>query len=127
MRDLENNQVEVARRDTQEKKSYSLDGLADNIVALLDDIQKNLFEKALKMRNDSIKKVDSYDEFKKRLESEGGFFAAHWDGTKETEEQIKTDTKATIRCIPLDAVEEEGTCMVTGKPSKRRVLIAKAY
>ena len=127
LRDLENNQVEVARRDTQEKKSYSLDGLADNIVALLDDIQKNLFEKALKMRNDSIKKVDSYDEFKKRLESEGGFFAAHWDGTKETEEQIKTDTKATIRCIPLDAVEEEGTCMVTGKPSKRRVLIAKAY
>ncbi|MBK9593019.1 MAG: proline--tRNA ligase [Crocinitomicaceae bacterium] len=127
LRDLENNQVEVARRDTQEKKSYSLDGLADNIVALLDDIQKNLFEKALKMRNNSIKKVDSYDEFKKRLESEGGFFAAHWDGTKETEEQIKTDTKATIRCIPLDAVEEEGTCMVTGKPSKRRVLIAKAY
>jgi prolyl-tRNA synthetase len=127
LRDLENNQVEVARRDTQEKKSYSLDGLADNIVALLDDIQKNLFEKALKMRNDSIKKVDSYDEFKKRLESEGGFFAAHWDGTKETEEQIKTDTKATIRCIPLDAIEEEGTCMVTGKPSKRRVLIAKAY
>lgn len=127
LRDLENNQVEVARRDTQEKKSYNLDGLADNIIALLDDIQKNLFEKALKMRNDSIKKVDSYDEFKKRLESEGGFFAAHWDGTKETEEQIKTDTKATIRCIPLDAVEEEGTCMVTGKPSKRRVLIAKAY
>jgi prolyl-tRNA synthetase len=127
LRDLENNQVEVARRDTQEKKSYSLDGLADNIVALLDDIQKNLFEKAMKMRNDSIKKVDSYDEFKKRLESEGGFFSAHWDGTKETEEQIKTDTKATIRCIPLDAVEEAGTCMVTGKPSKRRVLIAKAY
>jgi prolyl-tRNA synthetase len=127
LRDLENNQVEVARRDTQEKKSYALDGLADNIVALLDDIQKNLFEKALKMKNDSIKKVDSYDEFKKRLESEGGFFSAHWDGTKETEEQIKTDTKATIRCIPLDAIEEEGTCMVTGKPSKRRVLIAKAY
>lgn len=127
LRDLENNQVEVARRDTQEKKSYSLDGLADNMVALLDDIQKNLFEKALKMRNSSIKKVDSYDEFKKRLESEGGFFSAHWDGTKETEEQIKADTKATIRCIPLDAVEENGTCMVTGKPSKRRVLIAKAY
>ncbi len=127
LRDLENNQVEVARRDTQEKKSYSLDGLADSIVALLDNIQQNLFEKALNMRNNSIKKVDSYDEFKKRLESEGGFFAAHWDGTKETEEQIKTDTKATIRCIPLDAVEEAGTCMVTGKPSKRRVLIAKAY
>lgn len=127
LRDLENNQVEVARRDTQEKKSYGLDGLADSIVALLDDIQKNLFDKALKMRNDSIKKVDSYDEFKKRLESEGGFFSAHWDGTKETEEKIKTDTKATIRCIPLDAVEENGTCMVTGKPSKRRVLIAKAY
>ncbi len=127
LRDLENNQVEVARRDTQEKKSYNLDGLADNIVALLDDIQKNLFEKAMKMRNDSIKKVDSYDEFKKRLESEGGFFSAHWDGTKETEDQIKTDTKATIRCIPLDSIEEAGTCMVTGKPSKRRVLIAKAY
>ncbi|MBI3134925.1 MAG: proline--tRNA ligase [Bacteroidetes bacterium] len=127
MRDLENNQVEVARRDTQEKKTYALAGLTDTISALLDDIQKNLFDKAIQMRDAFIKKVDSYDEFKKRVEQEGGFFLVHWDGTKETEEKIKTDTKATIRCIPLNAPEENGACMVTGKPSKRRVLIAKAY
>lgn len=127
MRDLENNQVEVARRDTQEKKTYPLAGLSEAINILLDDIQQSLFDKALKMRDASIKKIDSYDEFKKRIESEGGFFFAHWDGTAETEEKIKTDTKATIRCIPLNSPEEEGTCMVTGKPSKKRVLIAKAY
>ncbi|MBL7898561.1 MAG: hypothetical protein JNJ99_08505 [Crocinitomicaceae bacterium] len=79
------------------------------------------------MKHDSIKKVDSYDEFKKRIESEGGFFLVHWDGTKETEEKIKADTKATIRCIPLDAVSENGVCMVSGKPSTKRVLVAKAY
>lgn len=127
LRDLENNQAEVARRDTQEKKSYPLAGLADAIVVLLDDIQKNLFENALKMRDASIKKVDTYDEFKKRVESEGGFFLVHWDGTKETEEKIKTETKATIRCIPLNAPQESGKCMVTGKDSARRVLVAKAY
>lgn len=127
LRDLENNQVEVARRDTQEKKNFSLDGLEKVIVNLLDDIQTNLFKKAEDMRNSSIHRVDTYDEFKKQLESKGGFFLAHWDGTRETEEKIKTDTKATIRCIPLDAPEENGICIVTGKPSKRRVLIAKAY
>ena len=127
MRDLENNQVEVARRDTQEKKTYPLEGLTEGISNLLDEIQKNLLNKAIEMRDRLIQKVDSYDDFKKRIESDGGFFLAHWDGTKETEEKIKADTKATIRCIPLDAPEEKGSCMVTGKPSVRRVLIAKAY
>jgi prolyl-tRNA synthetase len=127
LRDLENNQVEVARRDTQEKKTYPLAGLSDTVSTLLDDIQNSLFDRALAMRNKFIQKVDSYDDFKKRIETEGGFFSVHWDGTKETEEKIKADTKATIRCMPLDAEEEKGTCMVSGKPSNRRVLIAKAY
>jgi prolyl-tRNA synthetase len=127
LRDLEKNQVEVARRDTQEKKLYDLNSLSEQVINLLDEIQHSLYQKALKMKNESIKKVDSYDEFKKRIESEGGFFLVHWDGTKETEEKIKADTKATIRCIPLDAVAEEGVCMVSGKPSAKRVLVAKAY
>ncbi|MBK7129545.1 MAG: proline--tRNA ligase [Crocinitomicaceae bacterium] len=126
MRDLENNQAEIARRDTQEKKLISLDGLSDYIVKLLDEIQNNLFERALKFRDASIEKVDSYDDFKKKID-QGGFFLVHWDGTKETEEKIKTETKATIRCIPLDSTEENGLCMVTGKPSTRRVIMAKAY
>lgn len=126
MRDLENNQAEIARRDTQEKKLVSLDGLSDYIVKLLDEIQVNLFERALKFRDASIEKVDTYDEFKKKIDR-GGFFLVHWDGTKETEEKIKTETKATIRCIPLDSPEENGLCMVTGKPSKHRVIMAKAY
>lgn len=127
MRDLENNQVELARRDTREKQTVSLDGLTQQILTLLDTIQTSLFNNALEFRNRSIKKVDDYEEFKKLIETKGGFFSVHWDGTKETEEKIKTDTKATIRCIPLDAAAEEGKCMVTGKPSARRVLVAKAY
>jgi len=125
-RDIEAGTIEVMRRDTLEKSQMQLAGLPDEIVSLLEDIQENIYQKALKMRDSRIKKVDSYDEFKKEIEN-GGFFLCHWDGTPETEEKIKNDTKATIRCIPLDGEEEEGICMVTGKPSKRRVIIARAY
>ena len=104
-----------------------MEGLVGHIEKLLEDIQENIYKKALDFRNSMITKVDSYDEFKNLLESKGGFFLCHWDGTAETEEKIKADTKATIRCIPFDSPEEEGKDMVTGKPSHRRVLIAKAY
>lgn len=126
-RDLQNRTVELARRDTLTKETVSIDGLEDNIVALLDEIQDTIFQKALKFKNDNTKVVDSYDEFKKLIDEKDGFFLCHWDGTPETEELIKNETKATIRCIPLDAPEEEGKCMVTGKPSKRRVVIARSY
>ncbi len=125
-RDLENGTIEVVRRDTLEKEVMQLDGIADTVKNLLDQIQENIYQKALAMRNARTVKVDTYEEFKQKIE-EGGFFLCHWDGTAETEEQIKNDTKATIRCIPLDSEEEEGVCMVTGKPSKRRVIIARAY
>ena len=101
-------------------------GLPEAIRDLLEDIQDNIYQKALKMRDSRIQKIDSYEEFKEKIE-DGGFFLCHWDGTPETEELIKNETKATIRCIPLDGEEEEGVCMVTGKPSKRRVIIARAY
>ena len=94
---------------------------------LLEEIQTNLFDRAAKHREDNIRSVETYDEFKTVLEKEGGFIMAHWDGTEETEEKVKQETKATIRCIPLDAQEEEGRCMVTGKPSKYKVVFAKAY
>lgn len=125
-RDLAEGTVEVMRRDTLEKQIMPLAGIADTINTLLEDIQDNIYQKALKLRDQRIYKVDSYDEFKERIE-DGGFFLCHWDGTTETEERIKAETKATIRCIPLDGEEEEGKCMVTGKPSKRRVIIARAY
>ena len=125
-RDLENGTVEVMRRDTLEKSMAQFEGIADQVAALLEDIQQNIYQKALKMRQARTYKVDSYEEFKQRIE-DGGFFLCHWDGTTETEERIKEETKATIRCIPLDGEEEEGFCMVTGKPSKRRVIIARAY
>ncbi len=125
-RDLENGTVEMMRRDTLEKQTVSLDGIAERVAAELEDIQDNLYKKALKMRDERTYKVDSYDEFKEKIEN-GGFFLAHWDGTTETEEKIKEETKATIRCIPLDGEEEEGVCMVTGRPSKRRVIIARSY
>ena len=125
-RDLENGTVEVMRRDTLEKSVAQFEGIADQVAALLEDIQKNIYQKALKMREARTYKIDSYEEFKQRIE-EGGFFLCHWDGTTETEERIKEETKATIRCIPLDGEEEEGFCMVNGKPSKRRVIIARAY
>lgn len=126
-KDLENGTFEIARRDTLSKEVKPADGIVSYIQDLLEQIQKDLFQKALDYRNTHITKVESFDEFKELLETKGGFFAAHWDGTAETEEKIKELTKATIRCIPLDSVEEAGTCMLTGKPSNRRVLFAKAY
>ena len=126
-RDLENGTIEVARRDTLTKETMPIEGVEEKIVALLEEIQQNIYKKAYDFRESMITKVDSYDEFKQLIETKGGFFLCHWDGTTETEEQIKVDTKATIRCIPFEGEEEEGVCMVTGKPSRRRVLIAKAY
>ncbi len=126
-RDLANDTVEVARRDTLAKETVPMAGVVEYIGKLLEDIQENIYKKALGFRNNMITKVDSYDEFRQLVETKGGFFLCHWDGTAETEEKIKADTKATIRCIPFDSPEEEGKCMVTGKPSHRRVLIAKAY
>tara|TARA_R110002072_G_scaffold236749_5_gene394320 strand:- start:5400 stop:6875 length:1476 start_codon:yes stop_codon:yes gene_type:complete len=126
-KDLENKSVEVARRDTLTKEIIEREGLADTLEALLKEIQSNLFDKALKFRNESITEVNSFDEFKNVLETKGGFLSAHWDGTAETEELIKNQTKATIRCIPLDAKQEEGSCVYSGKPSVKRVLFAKAY
>jgi prolyl-tRNA synthetase len=127
LRDIENNVVEVARRDTKEKNTMPLDGLAQNIVTLLDDIQQNIYNKALAFRNDRITPANSWDEFVQLLDEKGGFIAAHWDGTPETEEEIKQRTKATIRCIPLNNKQEEGVCILSGKPSKERVLFARAY
>ena len=125
-RDIENGTIEVMRRDTLEKSVAQLAGLPETVRDLLEEIQDNIYKKALDMRDSRIEKVDTYDEFKKKIEN-GGFFLCHWDGTAETEARIKEETKATIRCIPLDGEEEEGVCMVTGKPSKRRVIIARAY
>lgn len=125
-RDLENGTVELMRRDTLEKETVPLEGIEERIVNELEDIQQSLFNRALKLREEHTYKVDSYDEFKEKIEN-GGFFLCHWDGTPETEEKIKEETKATIRCIPLDGVEEEGVDMVSGKPSKRRVIMARAY
>ncbi|OYD40256.1 proline--tRNA ligase [Sphingobacterium cellulitidis] len=126
-RDMQNGTVELARRDTQTKETVQQAGLPDRIAALLNEIQDNIYNKALTYRDEHITEVNSYDEFKQVLEEKGGFISAHWDGTVETEKRVKEETKATIRCIPLDAKEEEGVCIFTGKPSKQRVLFAKAY
>ncbi|WP_410488971.1 proline--tRNA ligase [Apibacter sp. B3706] len=126
-KDLENKQVEIARRDTLEKHQHSVDGLAEHIQDLLKEIQQNIFNKAKSHRDSLITEVNSYEEFKKVLDEKGGFISAHWDGSLEVEEKIKAETKATIRCIPLDAKEEEGICIYSGNPSKRRVLFARAY
>lgn len=126
-RDIENNVAELARRDTREKSSVSLDGLANRIVGLLDEIQKSIYNKALAYRDEHITPVNSWDEFVKVLNEKGGFISAHWDGTAETEEKIKEQTKATIRCIPIGNPAEEGVCVLSGKPSKQRVLFAQAY
>ena len=125
-RDLENGTVELMRRDTLEKETISFDGIAQHIKQLLDDIQKNIYTKALNFRTSVTREVNSYDEFKVELEK-GGFLSVHWDGTPETEERIKAETKATIRCLPLDGDVTPGVCMVTGKPSARRVLFARSY
>ena len=126
-RDLENNTYEVSRRDTLTKESVSGDNIITHIEELLKDIQENIFQKALAYRDSHITEVNNYEEFKEILESKGGFLSAHWDGTPETEAKIKEETQATIRCIPLDQKEEAGTCIYSGKPSKGRVLFAKAY
>ncbi len=127
VRDLEKNVVEVARRDTKEKITVSIDGLADTIHVLLNNIQQNIYNRAKKYRDDNIPKVDSWEEFEKLLDGPGGFISAHWDGTAKTEEKIKELTKATIRCIPLNNEQEDGKCILTGNPSKERVLFARAY
>ena len=126
-RDLENNVAEVARRDTKEKKSYSLDGLAQQVISLLDDIQTNIYNRSRSFRDEHITKADTWEEFMQVLEQKTGFVSAHWDGTGETEDKIKELAKATIRCIPLDNKEEAGTCILTGNPSAQRVLFARAY
>ncbi|HRG57443.1 MAG TPA: proline--tRNA ligase [Bacteroidia bacterium] len=126
-RDMENGTVELARRDTKEKQTVSQEGLANMIYGLLNEIQDSLYQKALKFRDSMIHKVDNYETFKDVLENKGGFISAHWDGTPETEELIKQETKATIRCIPLNNIAENGVCIYSGKPSTQRVLFAKAY
>jgi len=126
MRDLENGTVEVARRDTLTKESRPLDGIVDHIKSLFDEIQANVYQKALKFREENTFKVDTWDQFKDQIEK-GGFLLAHWDGTAETEEKIKDETKATIRCIPLDAEMEPGKCVYSGEASDKRVIFARAY
>ena len=126
-RDIDAGQVEVARRDTREKTNVPLDGIAGYVAELLDDIQQNLFERAKNYRDEHITRVDTWEEFVSTLEHKGGFVSAHWDGATETELEIKEKTKATIRCIPVDVQEEAGKCILTGKPSNRRVLFAQAY
>ena len=126
-KDIANGTFEVARRDTLKKEVMLKNEVVDKVSGLMDEIQKNLFSRALDNRTEHTTEVSNYDEFKQVLDTKGGFISAHWDGTLETEEKIKNETKATIRCIPSDVEKEEGTCMVTGKPSRERVLFAKAY
>ncbi len=126
-RDMAAGTIELARRDTLTKEIVSQEGLADRVAALMDEIQSNIFNKALTYRDSHITRVESWDEFVKVLDEKGGFVSAHWDGTTATEVAIKEATKATIRCIPLDAPDEEGTCVFSGKPSHRRVLFARSY
>ena len=126
-KDLEKGTVEIARRDTKEKQFVEQEKTVDFIEKLLEEIQENIYKKAADFKEENTRKANSYDEFKDILETKGGFIYAHWDGTSETEEKIKAETKATIRCIPLNSNEEEGICIYSGKPSKGRVLFAKAY
>ena len=126
-RDIENGTVEVARRDTLQKEIYPIANIETQIENLLNDIQNNLYAKALNFREGNTRKADTWEEFNRILDEEGGFILAHWDGTPETEEAIKEKTKATIRCIPFDASEEDGKCIFSGKPSKRRVVFARSY
>ena len=127
-RDLANSTVEVARRDTLTKETVGLEGIEQHIHALMDDIQKNIYEKALQFRESNIRKCDDWEEFKTEIQK-GGFLLCHWDGSAETEQKIKDETKATIRCIPIDSCvcEEEGKCIYSGKPSNRRVVFAISY
>ena len=125
-RDIENGTIELMRRDTLEKESLPFEGIADHIETLLEDIQKNIFEKARRYRDERVYECDNYDEFKERIK-DGGFFLCHWDGTEETEARIKEETQATIRCVPFAYEQTPGTDMVSGKPAKHRVIIARAY
>lgn len=127
-RDLERGEVEICRRDTLEKSSASREGLAEHIKGLLDEIQSNIYRKALAFRDSRTIKVDTWEEFKERIE-EGGFLLCHWDGTSETEMKIQEETKATIRCIPVDSCvcKEEGKCIYSGRPSHQRVIFARSY
>lgn len=127
LRDIENNVVELARRDTKEKSSVSMDGLAQTVAGLLEEIQTNIYNRARSFQQEHISLADTWDEFVKILDEKGGFVSAHWDGTPETEEAIKEKTKATIRCIPLNNPAEDGKCILSGNPSKQRVLFARAY
>jgi prolyl-tRNA synthetase len=126
MRDLENGTVEVARRDTLKKDTVSLEGIVEKLQILLDQIQQNIYQKAFKFREENTHNVDTWEEFQTQIEK-GGFILAHWDGTSETEEKIKAETKATIRCIPFDEAEQTGACVYSGEPSKQRVVFARAY
>lgn len=126
-RDIENGMVEIARRDTKEKESISFTEVVNKVKQLLEDIQNNLFSRALAFREERTTEVNTWEEFEKTLDGKGGFVSAHWDGTEETETAIKEKTKATIRCIPLENRQDEGKCVLTGKPSSRRVLFARAY
>ena len=126
MRDLENGTVEVARRDTLTKETVALDGIEDKIVRLLEEIQTNIYQKALVFRKENTFKVDTWEDFKTQIEK-GGFIEAHWDGTPETEEKIKAETKATIRLVPLNFIEDSGKCVYSGEPSKQRVVFARSY
>lgn len=126
-RDLENGTIEVARRDTKEKQVMKVENAVNEIQKLLEDIQKNMYARALKFRTEKTTSVETFEEFKNVLDGKGGFILAHWDGTPETEAKIKEETKATVRCIPLDSEEEDGKCVYSGKPSNRRVLFARAY
>jgi prolyl-tRNA synthetase len=127
LRDMENQVVELARRDTKEKNSMPMEGLATTVANLLNEIQDNMYNKALAFRDENITAVDNWDDFVKTLDEKGGFVSAHWDGTPETEEKIKEQTKATIRCIPLNNIQEDGKCVLTGNISTQRVLFARAY
>jgi len=126
-RDLANNIVEIARRDTKEKKSIDINGISNYIQQLLEEIQINIYNKAKAYRDEHTTEANTWDGFVKLLDEKGGFISAHWDGTAETEEKIKEITKATIRCIPLNNKQENGKCILTGNPSKQRVLFARAY
>ena len=124
---MENGTIELVRRDTLEKETVPQEGLVERIEGLMAEIQQNIFSKALAYRESMITRVDTWEEFKRVLDEKGGFLSAHWDGTVETEVAIKEATKATIRCIPVDAVDEEGVCVFSGRPSHRRVLFARSY
>jgi prolyl-tRNA synthetase len=126
-RDLQNKTVEIARRDTLSKETIPVEKVIEIIPKLLDDIQSNIYQKAYNFRKENTFYIDKWEDFVNKLDDPGGFIMAHWDGTAETEEKIKEETKATIRCIPFDSPDEEGKCIYSGKPSRRRVLFARSY